>query len=271
MEKVTVGYTIFNKEKLIPEIMNGIITGFEDTDEIIFVFDNCSDNSYKLVKNAGMKAQLITSKVDLFEIKANNLILDQAKNDIVILFQDDIINHDNQIKKKIFKVLHDIRKQGKIPGLLGGRSGFELTGNPTFPFETKMRASNWEHLDSQYSYRLEPWEYLERTILNRGPIVFTRDQIRKGFTLDEIFYPLWGDDTDYCCKAKFEEGRTNAVFECNVVSSLDWGATRKRKVYPTIDGTPIKLNTLYKRNWKIIMDRWGKDLKKHYENLAVNV
>lgn len=269
--RFTIGYTIHNKEFLIPEIMQGIITGFEDTDEIIFLFDNCTDNSYKLVHDAGVKLQMITSKEDLFEIKANNKILEMASNDIVILFQDDIINHDNQIKQKIEKVYEYLAKEGKTPGLLGGRSGYELSGVTHFPEAPINRVSNWEHLPEQYHYKLKPWEFKERTILNRGPIVFTKDQIRNGNTLNEIFYPMWGDDMDFCCNAKFNEGRTNIVFECDVVSEIGWGGTRKRKVFPTADGTLIKHGTLVKRNWRINIAKWGPTLSKYYnENLIIS-
>lgn len=264
--KCTIGYTIHNQETLIPDIMQGIITGFEDTDELIFIFDNCTDNSYQLVHDFGCKAQMISVKDDLFEIKANNLILDRASNDIVILFQDDIINKDNQIKQKIFNVLNSLIKQRKKPGLLGGRSGFELTGSLRFPEEPKMRVSNWEHLPNQYGKLLAPWQFVERTILNRGPIVFTKDQIRKGNTLDEIFYPLWGDEIDFCCKQKFIEGRTNVVFQCDVISPIDAGNTRHRKIYPTIDGVEMKLSSIMKRNWDLLMKRWGRDLQKYYGN-----
>jgi hypothetical protein len=44
--KLTVGYTIYNKEHLIPKII-GSLGWLEDGDELIFLLDSCKDSSLK--------------------------------------------------------------------------------------------------------------------------------------------------------------------------------------------------------------------------------
>lgn len=189
----------------------------------------------------------------MFETKANNRILKEASNDIIILFQDDIINQDPKLKEKIAKV---VETYGDSLGLLGGRSGYELDGD----FKPYKRVSNWEHLSEQYGYRLREGEFKERTIVNRGPIVLTKDLLKEVGHFCEKFAPQWHDEADYCCRAKFRHGRKNVVFQCNVLSPLKWGATR------TISKLKKQWGELEKRNWNLFIGRWGKDLKEYYEN-----
>ncbi len=270
---ITIGYTIYNKAHLMPQIVKGIRKSFFPEDELIMVFDNCTDGSLeefkKLEHTISCSKKIIVPKKELFEIKANNLILKEARSDMIVLFQDDIICLDPQIKQKIFRVFS---YYGKRLGLLGGRTGFELDGKPDFPFKTHNVVSNWEHKQKQYGVRLKNGEWQERTILNRGPLVFTKELIEEIGYLDEVYFPLWCDCTDYSCKAQFETKRINVVFQCDVVSDLKWGSLReKNKVFPTNDGGKIKYGSLIKRNWREFIKRWGNPLTKHYENLVKRI
>lgn len=269
---ITVGYTIFNKVDLIPQIVWGVKNCFNEQDEAIFLFDNCTDSSLEkfseLKKGIKCQVKVITPKEELFEIKANNLILREAENNLILLFQDDIICQDLRIRDKIYNL---VKTYGSSLGLAGGRSGFELTGEPSFLYEAKHRVSNWEHKKDQYGKRLLDGKFLERTMLNRGPLLFTKQLLEDVGYLDEMFYPLWGDDMDYCCRAKFNREKKNVVFQCDVFSDLSWGSTRdKNKVYPLISGAKIKHGSLCKRNWRIFISRWGEALDRHYENLVIN-
>lgn len=267
--KFSVGYTIFNKKHLLPKIVFGINEAFNEADEIIFLFDDCTDGSIeefqKLSGYLPSKPKIIIEHEDLYEIKANNRILRESSGDFTILFQDDIVNFDKALKNKVL----DIAKHYKHNlGLMGGRSGYELTSNPTFPEKSYYRVSNWEHLDKQYGERLPDGAYAERTFLNRGPIVFSRDLINEVGYLDEEFYPLWGDDLDYCARAKFKFGKTNIVFECKVESQLGWGALRNSKrLFPSSEGL-MTHNNIARKNWRLFMSRWGEAIKKAYANTA---
>lgn len=191
------------------------------------------------------------SDKDLFETKANNEILryfmSESENDVIALFQDDIVLKDSHFKEKIAAVIKSIPNLG----LMGGRSGFELR-SVKFPEQPVDKVSNWEHKADQYGLVLaeEQISYMKRTFLNRGPIVFTRDLINKVGYLDEAYYPQWGDDLDYCARCKFQHNLENVVFECDVESKLEWGTMRKSY-------NPI-IRKAIKPNWNRFITRWGK-------------
>lgn len=235
---------------MISEIIHGVKQCFSRDDEIIFLFDNCTDNSLKLFQQLNdFGARVIVPDAELFEIKANNVLLREAKGNVVILFQDDMVCEDIHIKEKIGNV---IAFYGKSLGLLGGRDGFELN-ELSFPEKPISRVSAWQHIKDENTL-LKPFEYAGRTILNRGPLVFTKDLLRNVGYLDEIFYPQWGDDVDYCCRARFSHGLQNVVFQCDIKSPLEWGTTRR--------GSKLKrgYDRIMRRNWDLITSRWGKFL-----------
>lgn len=250
---MTVGYTVFRKENLIPEIVRGIIDCFDEGDEIIFLFDDCNDNSKEVAirefEKYNRKFIIIEPKEEQFEIKANNLILKAAANEIIVLFQDDMVCNDKNIKSKILKIM-DIYKENL--GLLGGRDGFNLR-ETTFPEKAFDKVSSWTHIQGN-TVMLKEGEYAERTILNRGPIVFTKSLIEKVGYLDESFFPQWGDDMDYCFRCKYIHKLTNVVFQCGIKSPVEWGTTRgKTKIK--------KFGKVIKNNWNLLISRWGEYIK----------
>jgi glycosyltransferase involved in cell wall biosynthesis len=256
-KRISVGYTIFNKKNLIPEIIEGFKDILDENDEFIIVFDGCTDNSYEIfcyLKHfLKCRVNIQIFKEDEFEIKANNWILENALYDTVVLFQDDILNKDKNIREKIFEVY---KKFGKKTGLIGGRSGYELDGFSDFPEKSINKVSNWEHLPKQYGIRLKEGESYPRTFLNRGPIVFSRNLINEVGLLEESYYPLWGDDLDYCARAKFIYGRTNVVFQCDVISKLKWGTTH-------IKGASKIPKDTFKVNWYRFIESWGRRIQEY--------
>ncbi len=272
---MNVGYTIYNQVSLIPRIIWSINQCFDKTDEAIFLFDNCTDGSYEKFKKLSgqikVPFRMIIPKEELYEIKANNVILKEASHDVIILFQDDMICTDQLIKRNINSIMKVFRKKGWKLGLMGGRSGYEIDGTTPFPFKSYKRVSSWEHLSSQYGESIMDGGFEVRTILNRGPLVFTREMLDEVGYLDEEYFPLHQDDADYCCRAKFKYGRKNLAFKAEIISKLEWGSTRKRKHYPIADGRMVSNGWLSKRNWSLFINRWGKALKENYENLSSDV
>jgi len=258
------GFTIFNKAHLIPKLVFGIKDVLGEDDEAVFLFDNCTDNSFEVFKKVEkfLKCQITTvvSKEELFETKANNRILRMARARIIVLFQDDMVLQDPNMKNKILKIID--KHKDKL-GLLGARSGYEWDGKPKYPPKQYKKISNWEHLDFQYGMRMSEGDFFFKTILNRGPIVFTKSLLDEVGYLDEEFAPQWLDEVDYCCRSQFEFGRKNGIFQCGISSPLKWGATR------TNSKLKREMDKLQKDHWGILMERWGEDLKKYYhENIA---
>jgi GT2 family glycosyltransferase len=267
---VSVGYTIYNKKNLISSIV-GSLGWLDDDDELIFLFDSCTDGSLeellRLQKYLPINSEIIVPDDELFEIKANNEILKRATKDVVILFQDDMICKDFDFKEKVSRVISSY-KPSEL-GLMGARSGYELDGTPNFPPVCRYNVSNWEHKLEQVGEKLKDGEFKERTVLNRGPIVFTKNLINDVGYLNEDLFPLWGDDVDYCCRA-VSKGRKNVVFESEIYSPLEWGTMRtKNKTYPLGDGSIATSGTVMRRNWKYLYEKWGNLLKEKYEDFTI--
>lgn len=259
MPNISIGYTIHNKAHLIPQILDGLKESFGPLDEKVFLMDNCTDDSLTVTMNEANDRDMnvvclnFTNRGDMYEIEANNELLHYLMNetagDVFVLFQDDIVAHDPKIKEKIFNIIG----QEKEHGLMGGRSGYHLISTQ-YPEVPKDRVSNWEHKDGQYGYRLKDGEYRVRTFLNRGPLVFTRELIKKVGYLDEDYYPQVCDDLDYCARCAFKHGLKNIVFQCNVESKLEWGTTRRKDT----NLWQLTRGKHHKKNWNLFIERWGK-------------
>lgn len=185
--------------------------------------------------------------------------MNESKNDVIALFQDDIILKDKHFVSKVASVLVNVPDVG----LVGGRSGFDIE-SLEFPEKTVNRVSNWEHKEEQYGVRLSSdrggMNYAPRTFLNRGPLVFTRKLIKEVGYLSEKYFPQWGDDLDYCAKCHFSHGLNNAVFQCDVECKLEWGGMRKKN-------TPLsKFKGFQKRNWGLFTSVWGEKIQN--ENIT---
>lgn len=196
------------------------------------------------------EVKIIVPKEELFEIKSNNRILKEASKDIIVLFQDDMICQEPLLREKIWRVINHYGEDNL--GLLGGRDGFEFGKDLSFPEKPIKKISSWAH--GKGGRKLKEGEFAERTVLNRGPLVFTRSLIDEVGYLCEKYYPQWGDDMDYSCEAKFKYNRTNVVFQCNIRSELKWGGTRT---------SPHKrwLGKTMKKNWSLFVSRWGHHFK----------
>lgn len=257
MNTITVGYIIHNKKDLLPQIFDGLKESFSKEDEFVFLFDNCTDDSLNTAFTESRRVGLDIVALnfddgDLFEIKATNEVLKwfmgESKNEVIILFQDDIVCHDKNIKNR----LDDILSIGNV-GLIGGRSGYNLN-SIEYPEKPVGKISNWEHKEDQYQVKMGDAKITRatRTFVNRGPIILTKDLINSVGYFDEYYFPQNCDDLDYCMKAR-EKGRQNYVFRCNVESRIEWGTTRSKD-------TPLFRLTRgrhVKENWNKFVSRWG--------------
>ena len=89
--------TVHNKEFLIKEVVEELLYYTTGHFELIFVIDGCSDRSYPIIHdvmsipaNRGHNHSYIFAD-NIFETKANNLGLIQARGQYSIIVQDDMI------------------------------------------------------------------------------------------------------------------------------------------------------------------------------------
>lgn len=91
---LTVGIPTYNGEKTIVRAINSILPQISEDDELIIVASGCTDNTEIVVKkmmNKDKRIKLITESERKGKSSAINLIIENAKSDIIIQTDDDVI------------------------------------------------------------------------------------------------------------------------------------------------------------------------------------
>lgn len=223
--KFTIGYNIFNKKHLIEKIVDGVarLKGVPS----IFLFDGCTDYSLNEFLKHRHKLKncrvFLNEGMDLFETCSNNFVFQKFETDYCIICQDDLI-----VKNREFIDLAEkIYVSDPSAGLVGFKDGYEMDVANVYRDFVSSPWSVSKHKDRL----LAPGEYLPRTFVNRGPLCFPRNIISKVGYLDELFYPLFWDDNDYCLRCR-KAGFRNYIAFSEIDTSLEWGATRTASKIP---------------------------------------
>lgn len=214
----TIILTVNNKEKTISKIVENLCkTLSHQTSTIIFIFDGCTDNSYKCAMLTTEKYKLnfkfkFFFTDDIWETRANNFGLKQVNTEYVTIIQDDMLMLEKYWDKKL---LHYLKKDSDVFSI-SGRTGLDLYFNNNlhigknfigreYPFGSNsligkitakiLRIFNLYHL---VNLKSSP---SKRLIVNRGPWIIKNKILKKLRYLDENFAPLDLDDADLCCRA----------------------------------------------------------------------
>jgi len=250
-ELFTVGYTIFNKEFLVEKIIDSIanLNGVPS----IFLFDNCADNSLEVyLKNKDKlknNIAIVNDGYDLFETLSNNYILRSFKTKYCMLFQDDLIMRND----RIFDLALEIYREESNVGVVGFRDGYNMEVADEY---TDFVSSPYSHSKASANI-LEPGKYMERDYVNRGPISVSKEVIGKVGYFDELYYPIFWDDNDYCRRC-LDAGLSNYIAFADIETDPSWGATR--------NGSKIPLKDIYIANRVKFAKKWG--LKTSQQSMA---
>jgi glycosyltransferase involved in cell wall biosynthesis len=213
--------TIHNKESLAERVCNSLVDNLSSlNDQIIVVFDGCTDNSESLVKN--VLDRVSDKKIDyvytenVFETKANNAGLKMVQNDYVVLLQDDMV-----INEKDF----DLRM---LQPFLKFDDVFAVTSfvahNNIYNESTKQI----NYIDIARNTECARDIFYAREYANRGPLMYDyRDVVKLNF-LDEYFAPQNYDDMDISMRAFKELGKISGLYWIDYTSDPNWGTTRQK-------------------------------------------
>lgn len=207
--KFTIAYSIHNKAHMIDEIIYGLNKNIKEEVDYIFVFDGCTDTSFEEFENLKhlLNGNIYTFLTDnIFQLKSNNLMMEQFKTDFLIIFQDDMVLKDENLLNNVRKI-YDI--YGENLGIIGGRDGYEygyseMVGSP-------HSESNREILDIG--------DYKERSMINIGPIVLRKALINKVGKFDEIYEIGAYEETEYALKCKYNFNLTNIILSMDILHS----------------------------------------------------
>ena len=257
--------TVHNKEWMIQQVLDGIVKFTEGDYELIVVLDGCVDKSFYIVEDYFYKKDIkhiIITTPDVFETKANNIGLKNAKGDYVIVVQDDMIIKEqgwNKRMQKPFDIFDDVFA-------VTSRTAHNWIFNPN---STHVHMK--EHLDNCWSDIVIHTDHAEknniprdifavRASVNRGPLMIDHNDLKKLNYLDEEFSPQDMDDHDLMYRMHKELGKVCGCYWIDFETKDEWGGTR-------IDGSPASwLLKSNQKNAKIFYSRHKDLLEKTYEN-----
>lgn len=227
--------TIFNKENIIHDVLDGIFKNAIEKFEIIICLDACVDNTEKIVLDYLYNAKCknlahfnVLKANNLFETRCNNMCARASQGEYVIIVQDDCIIKEYGFDERI---LRPMRTFNDI---------FAVTGNC---------AHNWYFNENSKDIHIEPhgrdWadillhkDHANRTTIkrdifairdsaNRGPLAINRKDLETlGYFSEEIFKQEFDDHIlmyDAWVQLKKKVGFYMIDFE----SKPEWGGSRE--------------------------------------------
>ena len=220
MKKISCLLTIHNKEFLIDRVVNSLVNNLsENTDQLIVVFDGCSDNSESIVKD--ILNPLKNKKIDyvytdnVFERKAKYARLKLVDNDFVVLLQDDMVVNEKNFE---LRMLEPFLKFNDV---------FAVT---SFVAHNNIYNSNTKeinYIDMASKKNSDRNIFYAREYGNRGPLMYDYKDVVKLNFLDEYFSPQNYDDMDISMRAFKELNKISGLYWIDYTSDLSWGTSRR--------------------------------------------
>ena len=192
--------TVHNKEWMINQVLDGIVSNTEGDYELIVVLDGCTDKSFNVVEDFFYGKDinhLIVTTPDVFETQAHVLVSDRG-GEYVIIVQDDMIIRERLecSYAKTFRCFDDVFA-------VTARTAHNWVFNPNTQHLGMEEDLNncWSdicfHTDHAERSTI-PRDVFEkiRNSVNRGPLMIDHEVLKKLDYLDEKFSPQDMDDHD---------------------------------------------------------------------------
>lgn len=101
---ITIGIPTYNEEKVIEKTIYSVLTQISSDDEVIVVASGCTDNTVPSVQNIVKKdkrVRLITEDERKGKASALNLIIQNARSDIIVQTDGDVILEQNAVSQLV--------------------------------------------------------------------------------------------------------------------------------------------------------------------------
>lgn len=197
----------YNVKEFLQNLLHSIDKASKNLSTEIFIVDNASDDgSIELIKNKFPDVNLIENDTNLGFGKANNIALEKAKGEFILLINPDTIVAENTLQKSI-----DFLKKNKDAGLVGCKilnpdgtlqlacrrsfpgpwtSFCKVTGlSNLFPSSKLFARYNLTFLDENQTYEVDA--------ISGSFMMMKRDVYEKVGGFDEQFF-MYGEDLDLC-------------------------------------------------------------------------
>jgi GT2 family glycosyltransferase len=237
----------FNKRRNVEGIVGALLSA--PIDEIIVIDDGSSDGSIDLLPRllTGKNHFIIRSN-DIFEIRTYSRALDFSRGEIVALLQDDDLPPADGLWVK--EAIALFRRYPRL-AILGGRDGLELKIKQSNNGPSSLTYNLVDSLDSNSGQMA--FTFAES--VNRAPMLLRRAAVQQIGGIDNIFAPYQCDDVDLCLRA-WKAGLQVGVYSTGFVRDVGVGGMRLFN--------SDKLPDQARKNWGIIYDRYGADVRDGY-------
>jgi len=201
----------YNTKKILKKALTKVFEQTDYTDfEVIVVDNNSHDDSCKMVKREFPQAKLISSSVNGGFAAGNNLGIEQARGDYILLLNPDAYVFPDSIRTSV-EFMEDNPKTGIMgPQLIGEDGALQPSARkfPT-PWEKLKVLSGYESRYSSFKtfydfYQDQDREMREPRNVDWVPgtyFLIRRQVIEEIGNLDEIFF-MYFEEVDYCWRAK---------------------------------------------------------------------
>jgi glycosyltransferase involved in cell wall biosynthesis len=221
MKKNSCILTIHNKDFLIEKVCNSLLSNLSNnTNQLIIVFDGCTDNSIPIVKTLlknvnNMKIDYVYTD-NVFETRANNAGLKIVDNNYVLLIQDDMVVTEKDFDIRMMKPFETFDDVFAVTSFVAHNNIYnENTGEINYIDIANKKGSLRDI-------------FYAREYGNRGPLMYDYQDVVKLNYLDEYFSPQNYDDMDISMRAFKELNKVSGLYWIDYISEPGWGSTRQK-------------------------------------------
>ncbi len=224
LEKLDIVMSVFNQEKLIERVLYGILSNTTTPFNLILIFDGCNDKTetrakkyIKRVRAKHLRNIITRTTNNIYETKANNVGFRLAKEEFMITLQDDMIIKEKSWEKRL---TYPLRKFNYVLAVTS-RGAHDIE-------EINSNAEKYTNMASRELGTLDRNTFAIRDIINRGPIAFRMEYLRKLNYLNENYAPCNLDEADLSLRAWRLYKWNVGAFWIDYYSPLEFGKSRDK-------------------------------------------
>jgi len=222
--------TIHNKEKLIANVIYGILNNCHGNPHIYPILDGCTDFTESIIDGIMAETEVPIHKVyapDVHEILSINIGLKEAPQEgagFNIILQDDVVLIDDDLEINIITIYEHYGYYNI--GVLAFRHGVDIELNHEIKeIEEKNLVENI-YGSGISKHILLPGQILSKTVGVRSPECLSFHVVTKIGMMDEILAPYTYDNHDYSLRC-LKNGLKNYLYSLKFKSDSEWGGMRQ--------------------------------------------
>jgi glycosyltransferase involved in cell wall biosynthesis len=236
---------MYNQESLIEMILKGICNNTTTPFNIILVFDGCTDNTMNLAldylkrhRPQNLREIRTATAPNVYETKANNIGFRLTTSPCMLTLQDDMVIREKGWERRLTFPLRCFDDIFAVTSRTA-QNIFYNNSDPTAIFNDVAAREDFSLARNCFAIR---------NTVNRGPVAFRTDILKKLNFLDEAFAPADFDEADLVLRAFEQYGMKCGAFWIDYVSEMNW--SRKRK-----GGSTMVTRNSFAKSAKLLMDK----------------